>query len=543
MPNHSVPGVVFQPDSQQGMQRGINHLVEIIRPTLGPCPRVVAIENVFRSKSPELLDSAGVITRRIIQISDRQADVGAMLLRHVLWQVHEEVGDATATAAVIFQAVYNRGLKYIASGGNAIQLRRHLERGLQEILDELGQSTIRLEGKEQLVQLAESLCFDQPLARLLGEIFDIVGEYGQVDIRNGQGRDLERHYVEGMYWPSGILSPYMLADQAKLRTDLTNVAILIGDLELEDPRQLMPVLDTAFERQIQTLLIVANKLSDSPIALLLSASREPQRFQAIAARTPGTGALEQAAAMEDLAILTGGRPLMKAAGDTLRGFKAENLGYARRAWSDRSYLGIIGGKGDPRALRRHIAGLRAAFKATEDAQRRAGLQQRIGKLMGGSATLLIGGSTDSEMTVREERARKTADLLRAALREGVLPGGGLALLACRGRLRRQLDASSDLDEQVACRILLHALEEPFRTIVTNAGYDPAAAMAQVGGAEANVGFDARSGQLVDMIRAGIYDVATAQKAAIRAAISGAATALTVDTVVHKRNPEPVAGKP
>jgi chaperonin GroEL len=534
---------VFHPRSHEGIQRGVNQLADAVRPTLGPCPRVVAVEQVSRSKAPELLDDAGVITRRIIQLPDRAADTGAMLLRHVLWRVHEEAGDATATAAVIFQAVYNRGARYVAAGGNAIRLRRHLERGLGEILDELDRSITRIEGKDQLAQLAESLCFDPPLARLLGEVFDIVGEYGQVDIRTSHGRGLERQYVEGMFWPGGVLSPHMLADQARLRTDLANAAILIGDLDLEDPRQLMPVLDMVMERRIPSLLIVANKLSDSAIALLLAASRDPERFRAIAARTPGTGVSEQAAAMEDLAILTGGRPLLKAAGDSPRGLKIGDLGYARRAWSDQRHLGIIGGKGDPRALRRHIASLRAGFKAADDPQRRAGLRQRIGKLMGGSAALLVGGSTDSEIAVREERARKTSELLRAALREGVLPGGGLALLACRGRLRRGLESSADLDEQVAYRILLDAVEAPFRAIVANAGHEAAAVMARVDCAAAGCGFDARSGQVVDMARAGIYDVAAAQKAAIRCAISGAATALTVDTVVHKRTPEASPGRP
>lgn len=543
MHRHSIPGVVFQPRSRQGMQRGINQMVDALRPTLGPRPRVVAVENVFRDKTPEFLDKGGLIARRIIQLPDRDADMGAMLVRHVVSRVHEEIGDATATAAVLFQAVYNGGLRYISAGGNAVHLRRYLENGLHEILDELDRFTMRLEGKQQLAQLAESLCFDQSLATLLGEIFDIVGEYGQVEVRRGQGRDSERQYVEGMYWSSGIHSPHMLADQTKLRTDLTNTAMLISDLELDDPRALMRVLDLAVEHGIRTLLIVANKLSDSAIALLVAASRDAEKFQVIAARTPGSGTAEQAAAMQELSILTGGRPLLQAAGDTLRGLKIDDLGRARRAWVDRSYLGVIGGKGDPRVLRAHIANLRAAFKSTDDPQVRTKLQQRIGKLMGGSATLLIGGSTETEIAVREELARQTSDLLRAALREGVLPGGGLALLASRARIRSLLDASSDPDQQAAFRILLRVLEEPTRTIITNAGYDAGAVLGEVERAQEGCGFDVRRGAVVNMADAGIFDVAAAHKAAIRMAISGAATALTVDVLVHKKHPEQTPGRP
>ncbi|HEU5015843.1 MAG TPA: chaperonin GroEL [Roseiflexaceae bacterium] len=543
MSDHASPRVVFYPRSHQGIQKGVNQLAAVVRPTLGPCPRTVAVESTFRDKAPELLDSAGVITRRIIQLPERDADVGAMLLRHVLWRVHDEVGDGTATAAVLFQTVYNHGLKYIAAGGNAIQLRRYLEAGMQDILDELDRMTVRLEGQEQLTRLAESLCYDPSLAKLLGEMFDIVGEYGQVDIRIGYGRQLERQYVEGMYWSSGVLSPRMFTDQVKLRADLTNAALLISDLEIDDPRQFMPVIDTIMERQIQTFVIVAEKLSDNVITFLLSASRDPERLQIVATRTPGSGAIEQMVAMEDLAILTGGRPLIKAAGNTLRQFKIAHLGHARRVWADGSYLGIIGGKGDPRMLRRQIASLRAAYKTASEPQQRASLQQRIGKFMGGSATLLVGGSTDSETNVREEQARKTSTLLRAALHEGVLPGGGLALLACRNRLRQRLETSACLDEQTAYRILIRALEEPLRTIATNAGHDAAAVMAQVSQAAPGWGLDARSGEIVDMAESGIYDVAAAQKAAIRGAVSGAATALTVDTVIHKRNPEAVTGRP
>lgn len=544
MSDQKVPGVVFQPRAQQELQRGINQLVNVVRPTLGPCPRVVAVENTFRNKTPELLDDAGVITRRIIQLPERAADMGAMLLRHILWRVHEDAGDGTATAAVLFQGIYNRGVHYLASGGNAMPLRRALERGLQIILEELDRSTIPISGKEALAQLAESLCFDEELARYVGEVFDIVGEEGLVDIRSGHSRSVERHYVEGMHWPSAVLSPHLFTDQTKLRSDMTDAAILISDLEIDDPRQLVPLIDIAFNNDMRSLLLIANKLSEQAIALLISANREPERFRIIAVRTPGAGVIEQAAAMEDLAVLTGGRPLLAAAGDTLRGLTVEHFGRARRVWGDGSYMGVIGGKGDPRTLRRHLATLRAALKGhADDSKIAAPLQKRIGKLLGGSATLLVGGSTEPEIKAREELARKTANLVRGALREGVLPGGGVALLACRARLRSMIDSSASLDEQVAYRILIRALEEPLRAIATNAGYDAAAVIGQVERAEAGHGFDALSGEVVDMAQAGIYDVAAVLKAALRGAVAGAATALTVDTLVHTKKPESVAGRP
>jgi chaperonin GroEL len=335
----------------------------------------------------------------------------------------------------------------------------------------------------------------------------------------------------------------MIVDQIKRRTELTDVALLISDLDIEEPRDLMPVLDLVMEAGIRTLLIVAGRLSESSIALLLAASREPEKFRVIAVHTPGSGIFEQAAAMEDLGVLTGGRPLLKAAGDSLRRLTVADLGHARRAWSERSNFGLVGGKGDARRLRAHIATLRQALSATSESGKQATLRQRIGKLMGGSATLLIGGHAEIETTAREELARRTAGLLRAALTEGVVPGGGSTFLACRSRLQHVRDTSTDPDEQAAYSILIRALEEPFRTIVTNAGYDVAPVLAEVNRADEGFGFDVRREAVVDMAQAGIVDIAAAQKAVIRGVITAAALALTVDTLVHKRNPAATPGRP
>lgn len=537
MTKRQTQRVVFQPAAYRGMQRGINQMVEAIRPTLGPLPRVVAVDRIADDKMPELLDNGGVIARRIIELPDRDADMGAMFVRQVLWRVHEQVGDGTATAAVLFQSVYNQGVRYIVSGGNAMQLRCYLEEGLRLILDELSGMTIPVAGKEKLAQVAETICYDPSLAKMLGEIFDIIGQYGRLDIRSGRSRGLEREYVEGMYWEGGVLSREMITDHAKLRTEMQNAAILISDLALEDPNQVVPVLETVSRTGNRALLIVASKLSDSVTALLLSANRNPDKFQIIAAKTSGLTSTDQAEAMEDLGVLTGGRLLVKVAGDTLSGFKLEDLGRARRAWADRNYFGIVGGKGDPRALRVHIANLRAAFGRATEAHARKTLQERIGKLLGGSATLWVGGATELEIEARKELAERTANALRGAVREGVVPGGGVSLLACRPALQRRLDQSTDSDERAAYRVLIKAMEAPIRAILTNAGYDASEIMAEVKLAGAGHGFDVRSRQVTDMAQVGIWDAAAVLKAAVHGAVAGAALALTTDVLVHHKEPK------
>jgi chaperonin GroEL len=537
--------VIFQPATYKRIQRGITQVVRAVRPTLGPLQRVVAVDPARDDEMPELLDDGGVIARRIIQLSDRDEDMGAMFTRHLLWQLHETVGDGTATAAVLFQSVYDQSMRYIIAGGNAMRLGPCLKNGMRMILDELANMTVHLEGQEKLTQIAESICYDPALAEMMGEIFDIIGEYGQLEVRSSRGRGIEREYVEGMYWDSGLLSRQMITDHTRLRTEMADAAILISNLKIEEPRQLLPVVNMALRADIHALLVIAGELSEGAMSVLLTASRDPDKFQAIAVKAPGIATNDQIAAMEDMAVLTGGRPFTQTAGDTLHNIKLQNLGNARWVWADRSHFGIVGGKGDPHALRQHIATLRAAHKhadgqSAERARRnramRNKLRERIGKLMGGSAILWIGGATELEIEARKARAERTANALRGAIMEGVLPGGGVSLLACHPVLRKALNRSSDPDERAAYRILIKALEEPTRTILTNAGYDASEVMAAIKQAGSGYGFDVRDGQVIDMAKAGIYDVASVQRAAVRSAVASAALALTVDVLIHHKTP-------
>ena len=530
-----TPGVVFQPSVYQGFQRGVNQMVNAVRPTLGPLPRLVAIAQAAAGQPPELLDDGGAISRRIVQLAHRDEDVGAMFIRHVLWHLHQEAGDGTATAAVLFQSVFDQGVRYIVSGGDPMLLRRHLESGRQLIVDQLSRMTTHLEGKTHLSRVAETICHDPEMATMLGEIIDIVGEHGQLDIRSGRRREIEREYVEGMYWDGGVLSREMIIDHTRLRTDIEDAAILISDLEIEEPGQLVPLLDAVFGADVPGLLVIASKFSESALAFLL-ASRKADRWPIVAVETPGTGDYGKATAIADLAILVGGRPLMRAAGDTLDGVSFTNLGRARRAWADRSHFGIVGGKGDPRALRVHIASLRTSFSRATDPDQRRRLQQRIGKLMGGSAILQVGGITEREITSRKEMAEGTAEALRGAVRDGVVPGAGMSLLACRPALQQRLDQSTDPDERAAGRILLRALEEPARAIISNAGYDASEVLVEIKSAPPGHGFDARCGQVVNLADAGILDPAAVSKAVVVHAIVSAAQALTVEVLVHRKDP-------
>jgi chaperonin GroEL len=266
----------------------------------------------------------------------------------------------------------------------------------------------------------------------------------------------------------------------------------------------------------------------------LSHEKTIDKIRVLPVKTPGFALSDQAMSLKDLAVLTGGQPIISKAGERLEDIKMENFGYARRIWGDKNNFGLSGGQGDVRELREHITNLRQAHARTTKAEDRKQLQERISKLLGGSATLWIGGSTESEIKARRNLAERTAQALRGAVLEGVLPGGGIALLSCRPLLREKLAQAADVDERAAYRILLRAVEEPLRVLASNAGYDPSEVMAKVQHAGDGCGFDLESGQVRPMAEAGIYDIATVQKEAVHSAIASAALALTVDVVIHRR---------
>jgi chaperonin GroEL len=533
MTKNQTQRVVFQPTTRSSLQRGIEQIANTIRPTLGPLPRFVAIEQPLSSRAPELLDNGGVIARRILELPDRDEDMGAMLLRNLLLRVNEQVGDGTATAAVLFQSIYDQGVHYIASGGNAMRLRHYLEESSAVIRDALDNMTIHRLGKEHLAQVAESICHDPPLAKVLGEIFDIIGEHGHLEIVDGRSRELEREYSEGTYWKSGVHSYYMLPGH-KQPVWLEEAAILISDLEIDDPFQLVPVLETLIKFEFRALVIMAAKLSESALTLLIN--QKPETLRVIAVKAPGTSAEDRAANLEDLAVITGGRPILKAAGETLAGGTLEDLGHVRRAWADSSRFGVVGGKGDPRALRSHIMSLRTSFQQAEDPATRRNLRERIGRLRGGVATLWVGGPTITEVRARKELATRTADAIRGA-QGGLLPGGGTALLACRPILQDRYKHSDDPDERAAYHIMMNAVDEPIRAIIHNAGGDVGQVMADIIQAGVGYGFDVRSGEVVHMATAGILDVASNLHAVLQSTINSAALALTVDVLVHPKKPK------
>lgn len=527
-----IPKVIHQPTTHYAIQQGVQKMVDAIRPTLGPLPRQLVYQNFQKY---ELLDDGGVIARRIIQLDDRQEDVGAMLLRQVLWQVNQQVGDGCATTAVLYEAVYTEGLRYLAAGVNAMRLRQHLMQALRQLSTALMEQRQDLNDITNLKQIAKSICYDEEMAAVIGEVIDTVGQYGQVDIRKGHGRGVDHTYVEGSYWAGGVQSKEMTRKTIRGIAEMQDAAILITDMDIKEPRELVPLMQQAMQLKIENLLIIVHSISDKGMSVVLD-ERLREKVNTVVVKLSGFVQDDHNQAYEDISRLTGAIPILNAAGQTLEHVGEANFGSARWVWADDKNFGFAGGKGDPIQLREHVKALRGAYNRSIDNDNRERLLNRLGRLYGGSATVYVGGITQKEIDAHKALAERTVRAVRNALAGGVITGGGTALLKCQAMLEAKAKQQTDLEVQAAYRILAKAVEAPIRALLDNSGYDASEIMAQLQHESSAHGFDMLHGEIVDMDEAGILDVAHVQKEALERAVSSAALALTVDVMVLHRNP-------
>ena len=519
--------IVFLPDSHHKLFAGADKLADGIRPTLGPNARTVIIEAVPGLSPLEILDDGGTIARRIVSLGDQDENMGAMLLRESLWRMHESVGDGAATTAVIFQAILRSSRRLLAAGVNATHLRLQIERAAETSCAALRAQAQPLSGQEAITRCALTICHDEEMANLLGEIFTITGGDGYVSVLESQRRSLEREYFDGSYWTGSWISAYMISDKAKGEAILDDPAIFVSDLSLHQVEDVVPLMEAALAAGRKSLFMLVEQLSGPALATLL-ANHQSGVLQCLAV-TGGAIYSELPNLHEDLGHLTGARPLLKIVGDNPRAVTAAALGHARRAWATRSDFGVVAGSGDPHVLRQHTRMLRKRLRAAPTPESANLLGKRLAKLLGGVATLHVGAATDAEKANRLGMARRTVRALQAAMRDGVVAGGGSGLAACARSLRR---ACRRPQKTLGAAVLADALEEPLRVIAANAGHEPAPILNQVQSAAAGSGFDARASAIVDMRQAGIIDPVAVLEAAIRTAAHSAALLLTTEVLVH-----------
>jgi chaperonin GroEL len=442
----------------------------------------------------------------------------------------------------MFQVALREGVKLAAAGGNAMLLRRYLEEGLGLILGSLELQRVALEGKDRLANFAGSICRDEHLSRYLGEIFDVIGEYGRLEIIAGKTKELEREYIDGFYWEKGMVSAHMANQPIRSEAFLENPAIFLTNYYLHDPAPLVPLLDTAVTAGFKTLLVIALGFSEKTIGLFVTKSNQ-EKIWVVGVEPPAIGD-ERLDFIQDVAVLTGATPILRASDletelvfssvKNLKYMQPEHFGRARRVWVTQEAAGISGGKADSRYLRHYIQDLQRRYERETDEAARQKLRVRLGKFLGGSATLWVGGTTPIAIQQQKELAETTAQALRGAIHSGVLPGGGAALLSCQKELEQRQMLARGLEERMAFRILARMVQEPARTLLANAGLSPEPVLAEIRLAGSGYGYDQRSGRIVPMLAAGIADGAAVVETAIRTAVSTAIMALSTDVIIKKK---------
>lgn len=526
------PTTLFANVARTRINRGIDTLANLLALTLGPIQGGVLSTKAL-SQSPEFLSDAATIARRFLALPDRAESAGAMLLRNMVWRVHQMVGDGGATAAVLTQAIVAEAYKPLAAGADAMLVSRGVTLAAEAALAQLSAMAQPVSDEDRLQQLAQTITGHARLSLVLAELFDLLGPDAFITIEDYVAPYLEREYVEGGRWQARLASPYLTSDPHERRAAVQDgaVALFAGPLrEIDDIR---PLLELVLSSERKRLLLVAQEISGAALAtLVLNHQRKQLQLMAVELRRGEPRRLDDFA---DLAVLTGARLFSADLGEHLRDITPESLGLARRAEATGEEL-IVSGRRDAAAVRQRIAELRARLDALPPGDENEGkeLRTRLGRLAGGAATLKIGAYTAIERAALRARAEQAIRALSSALREGALPGGGVAYLNCIPALHA-LDAPGEVAYGVAA--VARALEAPFRQIVANARRrDPATVLAEARRQSPSHGYDAVGDQVVEMWAAGILDPAGVLCTALRSAASAATMALTTEALVLKRKP-------
>lgn len=525
--------LLFRHGARRALAVGAETAARLVRATLGPVARNVAIQPLTGDdRTPEFLDDAGTILRRVIELPDKWMNMGVMLIRQLAWRVKDEVGDGTATAVVIADAIARESFKYVEAGGNPMMIRRGVERGLAVALECLDEIKTPITSQEEITQVAVAATGNEEMGRLLGEMFDIVGAEGTISVEETQRAQMDRRYIEGVSWDKGFISPYMVTDQERMEANLDSPVILICDHWLKEASQLVPLMQRLIAAGEKNLFIVGNDIEGDALSLLVT-NKLHNRLTTVAVKAPGYGD-RRGKILEDLAVLVDARVLSQEAGNLIEDVQISDLGRAQRVWVNKDFFSIIGGAGDPQKLRDRIADVKKDIKwykeKKEEYEYNKALE-RLGKLSGGAAVLTVGAASEADMKLLKLKAEDGVRTVRAAIEDGIVPGGGVALLACSDRVR---GLSADGDERVGVQILARALEEPLRRIVLNAGYEDAPIIAQIRESGPGFGYDVRSGAVVRMVDAGIYDPCRVVRCALETAVSGALMLITTETLILRR---------
>jgi chaperonin GroEL len=512
----------FSEEARRALERGVNTLADAVKVTLGPKGRYVVLDKKFGAPT---ITNDGVTIAREIEVEDPFENQGAQLVREVATATNDVAGDGTTTATVLAQAIVREGLKNVAAGANPMGLKRGIETAVQAVVEDLKSQSKEVSGKEDIARVATISAREREIGDVIADAIEKVGKDGVVNVEEGQTFGLELEFTEGMQFDKGYLSPYMITDAERMEAVLDEPYILIANQKIGAVKDLLPILEQVIQAG-RPLLIVAEDVEGEALATIV-VNKLRGTFSAVAVKAPGFGDRRKRM-LEDIAILTGGEVITEEMGLKLENTKLSQLGRARKVVVDKDATTIIDGAGESDAIKARIKQLKGEIENTDSDFDREKLQERLAKLSGGVAVVKVGAATETEMKEKKHRVEDALQATRAALEEGIVPGGGVALLQAVDSIK--LD-SFEGDERTGASIIARALEEPVRQLANNAGLEGSVVVNTIRAGNKGFGLNVDTGEQEDLVKSGIIDPTMVTRSALQNAASIAKNILTTEAIV------------
>ena len=518
----------YNSDARRALEAGVDAVANAVKVTLGPRGRYVVLDKKFGAPT---ITNDGVTIAREIEIEDVFENQGAQLVREVATATNDVAGDGTTTATVLAQAIVREGLKNVAAGANPLALKKGIETAVDQIVENIKAQSTEISGKDQIARVATISAGDEEIGDVIADAIEKVGKDGVVNVEEGQTFGLDLEFTEGMQFDKGYISPYMVTDQERMEAVLEDPYILIANSKIGSVRDILPILEQVIQSG-KPLLIIAEDVEGESLATLV-VNKLRGTFTGVAVKAPGFGDRRKRM-LEDIAILSGGEVITEEMGLKLENTQVSQLGRARRVVVTKDTTTIVDGNGDADAIRGRINQIKTEVENTDSDFDREKLQERLAKLSGGVAVVKVGAATETEVKEKKHRVEDALQATRAALEEGIVPGGGVALLRAGDSVK--LDGFEG-DERTGAKIVLRSLEEPLRQISHNAGLEGSVVVNDVRKAKKNEGLNAATGEIVDLVKAGVIDPAMVTRSALQNAASIAKNILTTEAIVCEV-PEP-----
>lgn len=530
--------ILFGEEARRSLERGVNKLADTVKITLGPKGRNVVLDKKFGSP---LITNDGVTIAKEIELEDKFENMGAQLVKEVATKTNDVAGDGTTTATLLAQAIIREGLKNVAAGANPMILKKGISKAVDAAVEAIKENSRKIKGREDIARVASISANDEVIGNLIADAMEKVTNDGVITVEESKTMGTNLEVVEGMQFDRGYVSPYMVTDTEKMEAVLDDPYILITDKKISNIQDILPILEKIVQ-QGRKLVIIAEDVEGEALATLV-VNKLRGTFTCVAVKAPGFGDRRKAM-LQDIAILTGGEVISDELGLDLKETTLSQLGRARQVKVQKENTIIVDGAGKESEIKKRIASIKAQIEETTSDFDREKLQERLAKLSGGVAVIQVGAATETEMKEKKLRIEDALAATKAAVEEGIVAGGGTALVNAISKVAKLLETTSG-DEKTGVQIVLKALEEPVRQIAANAGLEGSVIVEKIKSSEPGIGFDALNERYVDMIEAGIVDPAKVTRSALQNAASVAAMVLTTESVVadipEKEPPMPAGG--